>query len=174
MFDDSPADADFAPFLDRAMRYCAAGEKCESDLREKFRQWGVPDLLRDRLVEALRRDRFLDDARYAQAYANDSARLKGWGRQKIRAQLRAKRLPDSVIERALAALDDTEIRRKAHRLARAKFPRGVADVAERQRAMRFLLSRGFESDIAAEALRDLVAGRDEPGFDDDPFGSGIE
>ena len=84
---------EYSRSLSRLQRLCSKAEYCRADIYRK----ALKDLDGDaaeaaRLVEELVRDRYVDDARYAQAFAREKASLQGWGPVKIRFQLRAKGL----------------------------------------------------------------------------------
>ena len=82
---------EYSRSLSRLQRLCSKAEYCRADIYRK----ALKDLDGDaaeaaRLVEELVRDRYVDDARYALAYAREKASIQGWGPVKIRFQLRAK------------------------------------------------------------------------------------
>ena len=87
------------------MRLCARAERSEEDARRLMTRWGVAPADRERVLERLRRDRFIDDARYAEAFVREKINLSGWGARKIADALHRKRIARETIERALAALD---------------------------------------------------------------------
>ena len=76
--------------LERLQRQCARMEYCVSDIRRKALKAmeGDPDAA-DRIVASLVKDRFVDDRRFAAAFAREKSALQGWGTVKIRFQLRA-------------------------------------------------------------------------------------
>ena len=61
------------------MRLCARAERSEEDARRLMTRWGVAPADRERVLERLRRDRFIDDARYAEAFVREKINLSGWG-----------------------------------------------------------------------------------------------
>lgn len=130
----------------RAARYCASAEHCEYEVREKLRQWGADAKSSDEIVDFLRSNRYLDDARYCSAFVHDKVAYQGWGRVKIRAMLQAKRLPSREAEDALESIDIEQYRLLAERVARKK--KG----ATRDQMARFLLSRGFEWELISSLL----------------------
>ena len=78
------------------MRLCARAERSEEDARRLMTRWGVAPADRERVLERLRRDRFIDDARYAEAFVRDKIRLSGWGARKIRTSLRLKGIAAAI------------------------------------------------------------------------------
>lgn len=106
----------------------------------------------------------LDDERFARRYTEDKRELAGWGAERIRKGLLARGLDRDLIEAALAASDgngasdgapgdarQAELERALTLLTR----RGEAPMDEpgRARALAFLARRGYELEIAYEAVR---------------------
>ena len=83
------------------MRLCARAERSEEDARRLMTRWGVAPADRERVLERLRRDRFIDDARYAEAFVREKINLSGWGARKIADALHRKRIARETIERSM-------------------------------------------------------------------------
>ena len=100
----------------------------------------------------------LDDERFARRYAEDKRELAGWGAERIREALLAKRVDRSTIEATLATDSHADqLERAGHVLARRG--RSLGDNAERQRALDYLARRGYDYDIAYEAVRRAASPR---------------
>jgi regulatory protein len=94
----------------------------------------------------------LDDARFARRYAEDKRELSGWGAERIREALRRRGVEAELIERALASEStDDEVDRAAKLLAERSA--AVHTDPGRARALAFLARRGYELEIAYEAVR---------------------
>ena len=87
------------------MRLCARAERSEEDARRLMTRWGIAPADRERVLERLRRDRFIDDARYAEAFVREKLRLSGWGEYKIRTALQRKGVSKERIDAALSQAD---------------------------------------------------------------------
>ncbi len=127
---------------------CARSEQCESDLRRKIRLAGLTTDEADRIIEALQSGKFLDDARFARAYARDKVRFAGWGAAKIRMGLAAKRITGTLATQAIEAIDRREyidaLKRAALAKARSLDLTSREDV---QKLYTHLAQRGFESQL---------------------------
>jgi regulatory protein len=94
----------------------------------------------------------LDDERFARRYAEDKRELRGWGADRIREALAAKGLDRATIAGALGAVTaDEELTRAIELLERRGEP--AVDESSRSRALGFLARRGYESELAYEAVR---------------------
>lgn len=142
----------------RALGLLVRREHSAGELKRKLRDRGIEADEAGDALEALQRQGFQDDRRYAEALIRSRA-LAGQGPVRIRAELRVNAVPAAVIEAAFMAAeaDGVDWAATADRVA-ARF-RAVLRAAEgvdrqkaRQRAVAFLLRRGFPQDLARAAL----------------------
>lgn len=144
-----------AELYNKAAAYCSVAERCKQDVMEKLAAWDPENTDGiEEIVQKLEAEGFLNEERYARAFAGDKLRFQGWGRMKIRAALQAKKVPATAIAAALNELDEATYREKLRQLRERKLRelRGEKDAfVKRQKVSRFLLGRGFTLDeIVAE------------------------
>jgi regulatory protein len=127
-------------------------ERTSAELDGWLRQRGHAGEEVDAAVSRLTDAGELDDERFALRYAQDKRELRGWGAARIRAALAARKVPSALIEVALKAeTRDAAVDRASDLLARRG--RSLGDDAERSRALGFLTRRGYEYEVAYEAVR---------------------
>ena len=127
---------------------CARSEQCSSEIEKKLRAKGMTAADISWVVAELHARRFVDETRYARAFARDKVRFAGWGRLKIRAALAAKRIPSAVIAEALGEIEDKDYEEALRRASAAKAATlNLEEYADRVKLARHLYSRGFEPDI---------------------------
>ena len=107
----------------------------------------------DQVVTELIELGYLDDARYAERFAEDRRRLDGWGSERIARRLRELGVDREHIEAAIAAQDPEEEKAAALELLRRRCPEPPASRAERDRALGILVRRGYAPEVAFDALR---------------------
>lgn len=147
---------------------CARSEQCTFDIALKLRRHGLTIAQTNEILAFLRDGRFLDDRRYAAAFAADKVRFSAWGRLKIRMGLRAKRIPDSIIAEAIEKIDEEDYANALMRAARAKAASlTLTDPADKRKLYLHLASRGFESSLIADAVRRLCRSSIENHQEDD-------
>lgn len=142
---------------------CARAERSEGELREKMRGWGVNGNDSNEIIASLRRDRYVDDARFASAYARDKMRFSHWGKRKIAQGLAAKRVARDIVADALSQLDDEEYSQALEHVLEAKLksmPDALSDYEHRAKLYKFLLSRGFESSLITCSFRHRLGSPD--------------
>ncbi len=141
--------------LSRLATLCARAERCRSELEQKLRLWGIGAADSERILSRLEKERYFDDRRFAAAFTRDKALYSHWGRRKIEAALRLKRIEPADIAAASDELDEDEYR-AAMLEALATKARSVkeGDTYEgRTKLYRFGLSRGYEPALLAAAIR---------------------
>lgn len=146
---------------------CARSEQCTFEVTQKLLRWGISSSDRERIVDSLVDRRFVDDSRYASAYARSKFLFSRWGRKKIRMGLAAKRLARPLIDDAVASATEGEaymdtlralMRSKARQMDRPLCREDALKVC------RFAMQRGFEWEYVSGVLDELRRG--EYGDDD--------
>ncbi len=136
---------------------CARREYCSSDIgRKALERCEGDEAAAAEIVESLKADRFVDDVRYASAFAREKASLTGWGPVKIRFALRSKRISDADIDAALSEVDLQAASDRLEKLLRAKWKTLQGDEHARLKLLKFALSRGYEYS-AVESVVDRIS-----------------
>jgi regulatory protein len=143
--------------LSKAMNLCSGREYCRSDIEAKLISWGLGSSDTDRALTTLVKENFINELRYAEAFTRDKFRYNKWGRIKIRAHLKAKKIPDSIINTAISLLDRSEYRKCIADLLHThrRSVKAKNNYELKGKLLRFGLSRGFESEILYDLLNDL-------------------
>lgn len=144
--------------LNRAAAYCSQAERATQEVLQKLEAWEVSDEDAARILEFLRKERFLDEQRYVHAFVNDKFTYERWGRIKIVYALRAKGVTGAVVTNTLDdVIDPDQYVETLTDLLRAKM-RGMKTPLlpnDRAKLYRFAAQRGFESAVVGQALQRL-------------------
>jgi regulatory protein len=127
-------------------------ERTVAELGSWLRGRGVEYQQVEEVVDELVSTGVLDDARYARRYAEDKRELRGWGSERIRAALFERGIPDQDVEKALGDGGAEQEIELALALLRDRGTE-LEDPRERQRALGMLARRGYDSEVAYEAIR---------------------
>ena len=127
-------------------------ERTVAELGSWLRARGVGSEEVEDVVDRLVSTGVLDDARYARRYAEDKRQLKRWGSERIRAALLDRGVCHDDIDGALGELGSEQETEQAVELLRERGA-GLEDRLERQRALGLLVRRGYDSEVAYEAIR---------------------
>lgn len=152
----------FENALSRAADLCARCEQCSPDILKKLDSWGINASDSAKIIRRLEELKFLDNLRFAKAYAHDKLHFSGWGRRKIRQGLWAKRLPTDIIDHAFDDIDgeDDEYRAIALRVMKAKIRQLKEWPLSREsklKVVKFAMTRGFEYPLIVDIFRTEIA-----------------
>jgi regulatory protein len=158
VMDDHAADRDnrAARERERAIQlgYRAVGhrERTVAELRTCLERKRVEPEAIDHAVAELSEAGFLDDARYARRFAEDKRQLDRWGSERIARELHRRGVAPELIEVAVADQGrETELRTALLLLEQRGL--SASDDRERDRAWRLLIRRGYDPELAYEAVR---------------------
>ena len=141
--------------LHKAAAYCSLSEKCPYDVFKKLHDWGVGNPDAQKIVDYLKKENYLNEERYCNAFVKDKVRFSKWGQQKIVYALRAKQLPADSISRAVKGINGdvhlenlkSLLQQKQHTI---KYKNEQDKIAK---LVRFATSRGFELDAVLRVLK---------------------
>ncbi len=143
--------------LDRLQSQCVKREYCRSDIfRKALTALEGDRAAAERLVESLVADRFVDDVRYASAFAREKARLSGWGPVKISFALSGKGIHKSAISEALGEIDPEEADRRMVSVLQTKYRTLKGDPQEKFKLLRFGLTRGYDYEKIAPVVDEIL------------------
>jgi len=144
--------------LSRLEAQCAKRECCTKDIKAKALAAMEGDAAAaDGVVASLQEEGYLDDRRYASAFAREMSSLTGWGPVKIRFALRAKGMSDDVIDSALRDRDEEVASERLEALVRQKY-RSVAEEKDcKLRLLRYALGRGYQYDEVAPVVEMVIS-----------------
>lgn len=130
--------------LNRYRKLCSVREYASSDIFSKAIKALDGDIkAAEEIVQTLIEEKFIDDFRYASAYARDKSSIAGWGSTKIRYMLGMKGINKSIIDSALGEIDKEKASLRLKKLLEIKFKSLKNDPDCKQKLIRYGLSRGY-------------------------------
>jgi regulatory protein len=146
-----------------AYAYLNRRERTVAEVRSRLEKAEIaPDEIEVVLAELVEFG-YLDDARYAKVFSQDKRDLDAWGNERIARVLRERGVGRELVEATLmepaasAGAADDELARAVALLLR-RFPEGPAEHRDRERAFGVLARKGYESEMAADAVRQWARG----------------
>lgn len=142
----------------RAAALCSRSEHAPSDISAKLTAWGLPHSQAHAIIERLVSENFINEHRYAHAFAHDKHAYNGWGAVKIAHQLRTKSIPQEYIDEAIASIDPDDYQATLMKLLRDKWRSVSRREPQLARAamLRFAASRGFEPSLIYNAVDHVI------------------
>ena len=110
----------------------------------------------EKIVGLLVSERYIDDLRYASAFARDKASLAGWGEVKIRYMLSSKGISKDVISRALEEIDQNKAGERLEKLMENKLRSLKDDPQARVKLLRLGPGRGHSYDEGSSVAEELL------------------
>ncbi len=140
----------------KAADFCAYQERSQQEVRDKLYTYG---LYPDEVEEVLSRlivDGFLNEERFAIAYAGGKFRVKAWGRKKIIQGLKQHKVSAYCTQKGLDSIDEQEYRDKLCALVQKKIPPSIPkDTYKLQHKIaRYLFGKGYEQELIWQCLRE--------------------
>jgi len=138
---------------------CVSAEHSEGEMREKLRKWHIIPSETEKIIDSLKKRKFIDDKRFAEAYTRDKYRFAGWGKRKIAMGLAAKRVDRDIVANALEAIDREEYTKIARHALAAKMramPDAITSYEGRTKLFRFLIGRGYEPALASSLIKQTL------------------
>lgn len=144
--------------LPKIKQFCAYQERCHSEVKEKLFSFGLNIAEVNSIISELINENYLNEERFAKLFAGGKFRIKNWGKNKIRQQLKSKQVSEYCIKKGLQEIDEEDYYRLFLKLFEQKLQsiKGEKNIFIKKRKIKdFLLQRGFENDLIHDALRKL-------------------
>jgi len=140
--------------LIKAESYCAYQERCQQELRDKLYSWGLHEIQVENVIADLIASNFINEERFAKAYAGGKFRIKKWGRVKISIELKRRKISAYCIKKGLAEIEQEEYIKTLQKVAEVKIKATKERDSKKKKykVMNYLLSRGFENDLVVEVV----------------------
>jgi len=140
--------------LAKAQKFCDYQERYQQEVRDKLYSWDAkPDEVEQILCQLVEQD-YINEERYARAFARGKFRIKHWGKNKIRRELKFRKISEYCIKQGLFEISDDDyletlknvIERRGRKFSTPTTP------AQRYKIAQYAISRGFESNLVWEIL----------------------
>lgn len=145
--------------LQSLMRMSARSERSSGDALRLMKRWGLTEEDARKVLLRLQSERFIDDARYAEAFVRDKLNLSGWGAYKIKMALRAKGMTKEIIDEVVAPmLADADMTERLEEIMRRRMRtlKFTSAYDAKMKLIRFAASRGYDIDEAVECASRIV------------------
>ena len=139
----------------KAQLSCAYQERCQQEMRDKLYEWGLFSNDVENIIANLISDNFLNEERFAKAYAGGKFRIKKWGRIKIRIELKKRKISDYCIRKGMLEIEESDYLKILKEIIAKKLKetnKGKIQIRN-YKAAQYAISRGFESDLVWENIK---------------------
>ena len=141
--------------LPKAKQYCAYQERSHSEVKEKLYGFGLNTKEVGEIISVLIEENYLNEERFAIAFAGGKFRIKQWGKVKIKYGLKQKQVSEYCIKKALATIPTTDYLKALQKLfdAKLKILKSEKNIFIKKKKLQdHLLQKGFESELVREMI----------------------
>ncbi|WP_346237487.1 regulatory protein RecX [Niabella insulamsoli] len=133
--------------LQKLRHYCAYSERCHQDVVQKLYDLNVWKKDHDEILASLIEENYLNEERFAKAFAGGHFRTKQWGRNKITQALKQKGVSAYCIRSGLKEIDEDDYAATLEKLFQKKWEgqKGVSNrFAKMKNVSAYLIQKGYE------------------------------
>ncbi len=134
--------------------YCSYQERTHKEVDQKLQSLGMIPLVREEILVYLLQNNFLNEERFARAYARGKFNQNRWGRVKIKQNLLQKGISEANIKIGLTEIDPDAYIEMIQRLAeKYEFKnKGKNSYEKKQKLIRYLQQKGYEFDLIYKSI----------------------
>lgn len=141
--------------LEKIKHFCGYQERNHREVKEKLFSFGLYKDQVEGLISILIQEDYLNEERYAMAFARGKFRMKGWGKIKIKYELKQQQISDYCIKKALNSIDEEEYIKTFTKVFDNKMKNLKSEknsFIKKKKLQNFLLQRGFEAFLISEKI----------------------
>ena len=141
--------------LDKIAKYCAYQERCTKDVRDKLKTYDISQEDREKILDYLLDNRFVNDERFAKSFVRGKINQSGWGMNKIRFHLVQKGIAKDIINEALQQTDEAVYRQRLIDIlkTKSKTVKADSDFEKKRKLAAYAMQKGFEGGLVWEVLK---------------------
>lgn len=144
----------------RLERYCAYQERSHKEVREKLKELKmIPEAI-DHIIHHLIQHNYLNETRFATAFARGKFRQKKWGKQRIVSELKRRDISAYNIKKALEEIPEANYNATFHTLAEKRWKQLASETNiqnKKRKFVTYLQYRGWELSWIWEKYNDLTS-----------------
>ncbi|WP_024768301.1 regulatory protein RecX [Aquimarina macrocephali] len=146
-----------AEALRKMEHYCAYQERCHKDVEDKLRTMRLIPEAKEKIILHLLDHNFLNEERFAKAFARGKFNIKKWGKQRIVRELKFRNISPYNVKTALKEISEKDYFETFHKLAEKKYSTLTEHDKnkKRKKLVDYLLYRGWETTLVYEKANEL-------------------
>jgi regulatory protein len=144
--------------IQKLKHYCGYQERCHAEVKTKLYELGVRKADHDEIISTLIEENYLNEERFAIAFAGGKFRMKQWGRIKIKYELKQKQVSEYNIKNALKQLNEEDYIKTLTELTEEKYAvlKNEQWMVRKKKTMDYLMQKGFEPALIIQAIQKIT------------------
>ena len=145
--------------LQKLRQYCVYQERSHYEVQQKLYELGIRKSDQDAIIAALIEEDYLNEERFAKAFAGGKFRMKDWGRKKIFYALKEKKVSEYSIKKAMKEIDEEAYLQNLKELVEGKFEslKNEQYLVRKKKTVDYMLQKGYEFDLVTKAVNELAS-----------------
>jgi regulatory protein len=142
--------------FEKAKQYCGYQERCHSEVKAKLYSFSLTTPEVEECISKLIEENYLNEERFAIAFAGGKFRIKHWGRVKIKYELKKKFISDYCINKALAEIaeeDYLKVFEKVYEESLTALKKEKNIFIKKKKLQDYVRQRGFETELITEKMK---------------------
>ena len=151
-------ESSYTPLILQKIRhYCSYQERCISEVEQKLKNFTVQREKIPAIINQLQKEGYLDEERFAKAFAGGKFRLNKWGRHKIEFEMKIRGIPELMIQEGMVEIDEAEYLQTLRELMIHKFNEIKLDknVNIREKILNFAYGKGYEMELILGLIKEM-------------------
>jgi len=142
--------------IERLKKFCSIQDRCQQDVINKLRNWGLTQNSQDHILEILINESYIDEMRYAKSFCRGKFNIKKWGKNKIKYELKKKNISKNCIAEGLNEIDDCSYLNILEKIYNKKKENTSEKniIIKNNKIAAFLISKGFERNLVWEVIKE--------------------
>ena len=144
--------------LQKIKHYCSYQERSHQEVKEKLYSFGLYKDEVESLLSQMIEENYLNEERYAVAFAGGKFRIRQWGRIKIGYELKQRRVSEYCIKKALSSIAVAAYEKTFEKLFDEKKRTLKSEkniFIKKQKILAYLMQKGFEPNLISEYLKKM-------------------
>lgn len=144
---------------EKILKFCAYQERSHQEVKRKLIALGLPHEDCDEVLLFLMKNNYLNEERFGKAFSGGKFRTKGWGKNKLRQELKLKGLNEKLIEKSLQSeINQEDYEQKLVQLLVKKnhLLKEPNPLLRKKKLISFALQKGYETELAIKKVNELL------------------
>tara|TARA_B100001778_G_C18469637_1_gene575164 strand:- start:17 stop:478 length:462 start_codon:yes stop_codon:yes gene_type:complete len=141
--------------IDRLKNYCAVQDRCQWDVIRKMKEWRLTQNTQDHILELLISNQYINEERFAISFCQGKFRIKKWGKNKIKNELKKRDISKNCIIKGLDSIDEDQYQEILKKIIEQKTDKSKEKnpFIKKNKIAKYLIQKGFENNLIWDILR---------------------
>ena len=141
--------------IERLKNYCAVQDRCQWDVIRKMKVWRLTQNTQDHILELLISNQYINEERFAISFCQGKFRIKKWGKNKIKNELKKKDISKNCIIKGLDSIDEEQYQEVLKKIIEQKTDKlkEKNPFIKKNKIAKYLIQKGFENNLIWDILR---------------------